>query len=77
MVYSDYFFKFLYVRQVTDMPINHPRVFLCYVLVSDRQDFHLKFVYLLPAGGRQVGQQKAAAWLHKLTVGLPSESPTW
>ena len=26
------------------------------VMVSDLEDYRLKFVYLLPAGGRQVGQ---------------------
>ena len=26
------------------------------VMVSEREDYRLKFVYLLPAGGRQVGQ---------------------
>ena len=56
-VYSDYFFNFLRVRQVTDMHINHPGLllFMLTVMVSEREDYRLKFVYLLPAGGRQVG----------------------
>ena len=59
-VYSDYFFNFLRVCQVTDMHINHPGLlfFMLTVMVSEREDYRLNWISWSSRNFRQ------RSWLH-------------